>query len=483
MPKTRTARAAAPEASYEQLDPTAITVRNIRHAKPSKRLVESIRENGVLQPIGVLRTATGELVLEFGDRRRQACIEVGIKVPAIVADGTAGDDEAEIRRIFLQLDENDNREDLTAADRAGAVQTLFDFGIAEDVVARRTGLNTAELHAARQVAASETARKIAAQYPLDLAQTAAIAEFEDDKGTVADLVEAAKEGSGRFAHHLQAARDERADRRTINAHAAGLAEMGITVSSQGQHWENLIDRWADDGKKLTPKTHRTCPGNVVTLRVGYGKKVEESWYCSDPKANGHKQYRAPADGTSGKSDEEVSAERVKVLAGNKAWRSAETVRRDWLRMFLGRPKAPEDALLFTLKAFARSDHRLIRYGIESRGSGQHALARELLGLPKDPESLGWNAVPEVYTAMTKTSANRVEVIALAIVLGAYEASTDVHSWRNPAPEVADYLQALVGWGYELSDCEQELVNTARHRQREAEKSAPAADAATADGEG
>lgn len=113
----------------ELLDPTAITVRNIRQAKPSQRLIDSIREHGVRQPIGVLRTADGELVLQFGDRRRQSCIEVGRDVPAIVVDGTAGTPEAEIARIFGQLDENDNREDLTSGERALAVATLFDYGV------------------------------------------------------------------------------------------------------------------------------------------------------------------------------------------------------------------------------------------------------------------------------------------------------------------------------------------------------------------
>lgn len=458
MTMTKTATTPA-RASYEllDLDPEAITVRNIRAPKPSPRLVASIREHGVLQPIGVLRTEDGELVLRFGDRRRRACIEVGCPVRAVVVDGTAGTDEAELRRIFEQLDENENREDLTVADRAGAVEALFALGADAAVVARRTGLSRQEIAAARRIAVSETARTLAGQYPLDLEQAAAVAEFGEDDDTVTLLVEAAEEGTGEFAHTLQRARDDRAGREAVAARAAELTAEGITVSSGGHGWENRVEYLVGaDGERFTSETHKACPGNVVVLHAGYGSKVGEAWYCADPKGNGHRKYRQ--DSPSG-SAEEAAGERKKVLAGNKAWRSAETVRRTWLRDFLARPKVPDGALQFTLEAFACGDNNL-QQAMQARSDGRHVMARQLLGLPQGDGS-SWSRPPEVYTAMVAASPARAQVIALAIVLGACEAATGVHSWRSPGTDTAGYLEALARWGYGLSDIERELVATAR----------------------
>jgi ParB family transcriptional regulator, chromosome partitioning protein len=456
---TAAATATAPETSYELLDPAAIIVRNIREAKPSQRFIDSIREFGVLQPIGVVRDTAGSLYLRFGGRRRQACIELGCQVPAIVVNYTGNTLPDEIDRIFGQLAENDDREELNAGDRAAAVQELFDLGVDETVVASKTGLGKAEIAAARKVAASETAKTLAAQYPLDLEQIAAIADFDGDEEAVASLAEAARHGHGQFAHALQEARDERADREAITAHTAALAERGIKVVAS-QPYEKALHNWAGaDGQRLTKETHAECPGNVVTLYAGYQHHVSESWYCADPKANGHKRH-----GNNG--TEQPPEERKQVMEGNKAWRSAEKVRLAWLSEFLARPKAPAGALQLTLEAFARSD-RSLRYAMDARSEGSHVMARKLLGLPKADG--GYYREPEVYTAMAKASPARAQVIALAIVLGAREDQTSVQSWRTPATDTADYLETLAGWGYDLSDIERELV--ASVRKTEAERAA------------
>jgi ParB family transcriptional regulator, chromosome partitioning protein len=473
---TAAATATAPETSYELLDPKAIIVRNIREANPSQRFIDSIREFGVLQPIGVVRDPAGPLYLRFGGRRRRACIELGCQVPAIVVTATVNTTPAEIDRIFAQLAENDDREELNAGDRAAAVQELFSLGADEATVTRRTGLGKADLAAARAIAASATARTLAAQYPLTLEQLAALAEFEGDTEAVQPLVEAAAEGPGRFAHALEDARDERADREAVAAHAAMLAERCITVADGGLHYENALYNWAGpDGERLTKETHAQCPGNVVTLFAGHAHKVSESWYCTDPKAHGHKRH-----GTNGNGTSQTPEDRRQVVEGNKKWRSAEKVRREFLRALLARPKVPEGGLLLVLKALARSDHPL-RYAMDARADGRHVMARQLLGLPKADGS-SWNRPPEVLTAMESASPARAQVIALAIVLGAYEAQTGPQSWRTPNTDTADYLQTLTRWGYDLSDIERELVAGARNKAAERAAAVKADEAVVAERE-
>jgi ParB family chromosome partitioning protein len=455
-----TSHVLTPEASYELLDPGQITVRNIRDAKPDQKLIDSVREFGVLQPIGVLRTPDGELVLRFGDRRRKACIEAGRPVPAIVVSGTTGTSEAEISRIFEQLDENDNREGLTAGDRAAAVAELFELGADVRTVSRRTGLRKAEIAAARAAAASETARVLAAQYPLTLDQLAVVAEFDDDKEAAEQLARAAKDNPGQFAHLTERARNDRADAAMIAARATELAERGITVAGERLSWENAIREWAGpDGRELTPEAHKDCPGSVVTLTVwGYNpRQVLENWYCTDPKGNGHKKNRR--NGEPGKDPEEAAAERRLVIENNKAWRAATTVRQRWLRdALLARKDLPAGAAWFIARAVAAAEHPLTN-ALSTMAGGTHRTARELLGTGK-PEDR--RQADPLLSLLDGVSEQRAQVVTFALVLGAYEEqAADPQTWRYPSAGPQQYLSALAGWGYPLSPIEQSVVDAAR----------------------
>ena len=78
--------------------------------------------------------------------------------------------------------------------------------------------------------------------------------------------------------------------------------------------------------------------------------------------------------------EAARAARRTVIANNKAWASAETVRRTWLRSFLTRRSAPKGTVGFLAAALVHDTHQ-IHKGTD-RG---HALARELFGCPQ-PDS-------------------------------------------------------------------------------------------------
>jgi ParB family chromosome partitioning protein len=107
-------------------------------------LAESIRRNGVIQPIVVRPAAadsfgpSGNLFkyeLIAGERRWRAAQVAGLAdVPAIIRDA----DENEV--LELALVENIHREDLNAIDRAMAYQQLVvRFGLSPEQVGERTG--------------------------------------------------------------------------------------------------------------------------------------------------------------------------------------------------------------------------------------------------------------------------------------------------------------------------------------------------------
>ena len=99
-----------------------------------KGLAESIKENGLLQPVTV-RKAGGKYELIAGERRYRACLLIGLKeIDAIVLDKT--DEES----ANLALIENIQREDLNAVEQALAMRRIMNQeNITQDELAERLG--------------------------------------------------------------------------------------------------------------------------------------------------------------------------------------------------------------------------------------------------------------------------------------------------------------------------------------------------------
>ena len=98
-------------------------------------LVESIRENGVIQPLTCRRRADGKLELICGERRQRASIEAGLKlVPVVLKD--VPDDVAAV----MAITENLQRDNLNPIEEAEGYQALKTrFNLTYDEVARRVG--------------------------------------------------------------------------------------------------------------------------------------------------------------------------------------------------------------------------------------------------------------------------------------------------------------------------------------------------------
>lgn len=99
-------------------------------------LAQSIRENGILQPITVKKTDGKRFELVSGERRLRAARLVGFtKVPAIVVDIDEKDSA-----VFSLL-ENLQRQGLDFFEEAEAIERLLsDFSMSREDVARRLGL-------------------------------------------------------------------------------------------------------------------------------------------------------------------------------------------------------------------------------------------------------------------------------------------------------------------------------------------------------
>lgn len=478
-----------PTPAVEQVDPSTLLVDlNIRqdtHADPD--LVASIRDLGVLVPIVAVRTPTDDLRVRFGHRRTLAAIQAGRPtVPVVVMAEEGSDDTAEIERLIGQWAENEQRSGLDTTDRIAAIAQLSAFGLSPTKIAKRTRVTRTDVDAALTIAGSELAKVATARYDfLDLIQAAAIAEFEDDPEAVKALVAAAK--TGQFDHTLQRLRDARAENQRRADLEDRLRQEG-TLLVENPTWQNttkyLDDLRTDDGREaLTIEGHQDCPGHAACLATqwGYldpvtGALIDEDaetdeddseeqdtarpqwtslltirYVCTDPLQYGHhSRYpdaHTPAARTklADMSEDEQQAARAQrrdVIESNRAWTSAERVRRTWLRTFVARKTPPKGSAAFLAEAVAADADLLARIG-------GNQLAANILGCEKK----GFGRNTQMATLAAQASEQRAQVIVLAQVLAAYEDATIRDHWRHRAEHTTRYLLFLQTQGYALSNVE------------------------------
>jgi ParB family chromosome partitioning protein len=439
--------------TVEHIDPNLIVVEaNVRtDANLPREFVASIAQNGVLTPILARRDEQGNVIVRAGQRRTLAAREAGLAtIPAYIVEA----DETTVDRIVQQMVENDHREAVTDADRVAAFQQLAFEGLTPAVIAKRTGTKAATVKAGIAVAENSTAGSAIVSHSLTLDQAAALIEFEGDDETVTDLIDMATTAPEQFAHAVQRARDNRR-RATIKAEAtADLIARGYTVlDREPGYYETdgpvrIRELATADGATVTVDDIAKLDGRAAFVRVyATGEEAEVSYFLTDYKKAGFRK-NSDSESTSGSMTDEQKAERKTLIANNKAWASAEIVRREWLATFFSRKTLPKDAT--TVIAQGLTVHRR---DVGSAVTNGNTLAHTLLGIERGGF---WDA--DKLAALIEHSPAKVQHVALAIVLGGIEDSTSKNTWRNPEPAKARYFEQLAKWGYGLSEVEQIVID-------------------------
>lgn len=116
-------------------------------------LVATVRERGILQPIRVRETATGDFVVVAGHRRRYAAaIDAALmELPCVVVPAGAGDEAEQAELRVDALIENDVRVDLSPIDRAIAYAQLRRDGLTVRGIAQRLSTTQARVKEHLQV--------------------------------------------------------------------------------------------------------------------------------------------------------------------------------------------------------------------------------------------------------------------------------------------------------------------------------------------
>ena len=441
----------ATQGTVEHIDPNTIVIEeNVRpSASLTKEFVVSIRENGVLTPVLARRDEQGNILVRAGQRRTLAAREAGLAtIPAYVVEA----DEATAERIIQQMVENDQREALTDGDRAAAFQQLAFEGLSIAAIAKRTGTKQNVVKSGLVVAENAVAATAIQTHQLTLDQAATLIEFEDDEETRADLIDVATTDPAQFVHAAQRARDDRARTKIKAETEAELSAHGFEILDRDRgYYETDYVRISElatkDGERLSVERILESEGRAAFVRVYITGEANITYFLRDFKAAGFRKDTGSG-ATTGPMTDEQKAERKTLIANNKAWASAETVRREWLTQFLSRKTLPKDAAKVIAQGLT-----VHRRDVGSATSNGNTLAHVLLGIERggywDGDKLG---------VLIEHSPAKAQHITLAVILGGVEDSTSKNTWRYPDASKALYLQQLEVWGYGLSEVEKIVVD-------------------------
>ncbi|HET9469397.1 MAG TPA: ParB/RepB/Spo0J family partition protein [Vicinamibacterales bacterium] len=125
------------EVDVDQISPSEHQPRHRFEDARLDELAQSIKANGVIQPIVVRRVDGGYRIIA-GERRWRAAQRAGLtRVPVVVKDVTAGRDA---QLLEMALIENIQREDLNPIDEAAAYEKLSsDFRMTQEQIAAAVG--------------------------------------------------------------------------------------------------------------------------------------------------------------------------------------------------------------------------------------------------------------------------------------------------------------------------------------------------------
>ncbi|WP_370074242.1 ParB/RepB/Spo0J family partition protein [Nocardioides sp.] len=446
-----------------------------------KEFRKSIKERGVLEAVTVYRNEDGQHVLLRGQRRTVTAAEVG--TPTGLLPARVVPQPADADRIGDQMVENIHRAGMREAEIVAGVEQLALLGVSAAQIAKRTSIDRPTVNAALVVTKADQSRNRLDSGDLTLEEAAIFAEFEHDPEAV-ERLENAKRWRRSLAHEAQRLRDEAAEREADAAEVERLRAEGLPILSAEEVAEAdevlRIERLGtEDGESLPEEEWPNVPGARVQVVKEWVYPEDEDdeeheddepaepyqqyvpvWVVTDLDASGLRRRGGGSSSTAsadegGESEEEAEArreERRRVIANNKAWASAETVRREWLATFVARKTAPKGAEALICEAVVTGHHSLSK-AMDHR----HPMLFTLLGIDV-PTGYYGAGYEECHKIATKASTPKAAAMTtLAAIVAAWEATTGKHSWRNPTAWDARVLGALVEWGYQPSEVERILL--------------------------
>ena len=140
-----------------------------------------------------------------------------------------------------QIVTNDQKRDLSDAQRARGIQQMIDAGLSVTKVAKKLSVAKDTVKAAETAAKSSVALEALESRQISLTEAAVLTEFEQDGSEAVDRLVAAA-GTPQFDHVVAQLRSERASAQALAEATAHYTERGFTILDDDDRWGWKLDR-------------------------------------------------------------------------------------------------------------------------------------------------------------------------------------------------------------------------------------------------
>lgn len=166
------------EIPIEELAPGQYQPRKRMHKDTLEELSDSIKQQGVLQPIVVRKQASGLYEIVVGERRWRAAQLAGLEtIPSIIKDINNS------QAARMSLIENLQREDLNAMDQARGLQRLqMEFNLSQEDLGRAVGKSRSSItNLLRLTKLSQEVQKMLEQGMIEMGHARALLSLKEEK--------------------------------------------------------------------------------------------------------------------------------------------------------------------------------------------------------------------------------------------------------------------------------------------------------------
>ena len=165
------------EIPVEELAPGQYQPRKRMHKDTLEELSDSIKQQGVLQPIVVRKQASGLYEIVVGERRWRAAQLAGLEtIPSIIKDINNS------QAARMSLIENLQREDLNAMDQARGLQRLqMEFNLSQEDLGRAVGKSRSSItNLLRLTKLSQEVQKMLEQGMIEMGHARALLSLKEE---------------------------------------------------------------------------------------------------------------------------------------------------------------------------------------------------------------------------------------------------------------------------------------------------------------
>ena len=249
------------EIDIDLIEPNSLQPRTNFDNEQLENLAQSIRANGIIQPLLVRRLGEGRYQLIAGERRWRAAQKAELqRVPAIIRD--IPDDKI----LELALIENIQRQELNPIEEAQAYKKLIDtLGLTQEMVAQRVGRDrTFITNYIRLLRLPEDIQRLLEQEKISMGHARALLSVDD-------IEIQRKLAQNVIDQGLSVRETERAIRKIIE----GANAVAATARTQPQNDANIRAAESKLRRKFSSQVR------IINNQNGEGGKIEIEFYSEN----------------------------------------------------------------------------------------------------------------------------------------------------------------------------------------------------------